>query len=87
MEADRIELAVAGRFNDPLCDELTHYNVTREVPKLTTGLIERGAHSEGCVVVEKNILDWNDIHFHLPKNHGWERDCCLSVTEARKLYR
>jgi hypothetical protein len=33
MEADRIALAIFGRFNDPLCNELTHYDVTREVPK------------------------------------------------------
>jgi hypothetical protein len=33
MHADRIELAIDGRFNDPLCDEFTHFIGTREVPK------------------------------------------------------
>jgi hypothetical protein len=66
MEADRIALAIFGCFNDPLCDELTHFVGTREVPKLTTSLIERGAHSEDRLVVEVYVLDWNDIHLHLP---------------------
>jgi hypothetical protein len=33
MEADHIALATYGRFDDPLCDELTHFVGTREVPK------------------------------------------------------
>jgi hypothetical protein len=66
MEADRIALAIYGRFDDPLCDELTHFVGIPEVPKGTTGLIECDPHSERRLVVEGYILDWNDIHLHLP---------------------
>jgi hypothetical protein len=33
MEADRIELAMFGRFNDPLCNQFTHLVGAREVAK------------------------------------------------------
>jgi hypothetical protein len=33
MQAGRIALAIDGRFDDPLCDELTYFVGTREVPK------------------------------------------------------
>jgi hypothetical protein len=32
MEADRVKLAILGRFDDPLCNQLTHFG-TREGPK------------------------------------------------------
>jgi hypothetical protein len=33
MEPHRIELAASGGFNDPLCEELSHFLDTREMPK------------------------------------------------------
>jgi hypothetical protein len=33
MEAGRIALAIYGRFDDPLCDECTHFVGTLEMPK------------------------------------------------------
>lgn len=37
-QTERIEFAISGRFNDPLCDELTHFVFTGEVPKCNTRL-------------------------------------------------
>jgi hypothetical protein len=81
MKADRITLAIFGRFDDPLCNQLTHIVGTREVPKGTTRLIESGPHSEERLVVEEYVLDRNDIHFHL-RGARARAACYLSVTGA-----
>src|SRR6187397_2347086 len=84
MEAGGIALAIPGDRNDPLCDDLTHCTHSPETSQRFAGLVESFAHSRGRGVVERHVLDRNDIHRDLPKRYERER-YTVTVSQSPRL--